>query len=76
MKSVLVKILEIPSLEICSPPTDKPSQLKIVQFMDSFQLRPRDAYHLLIMQANEIEEFATFDSDFRRVFSAKALKKA
>lgn len=39
-----------------------------------FNLRQRDVYHLLTMQENGIDEFATFDTDFIRVFAQKILK--
>jgi predicted nucleic acid-binding protein len=72
----LKSILEIPSLTVINPPTDISAQKHVVSFMKKYALRPRDAYHLLIMQTNRIEGFATFDSDFHRVFSAKVLNKA
>ncbi len=71
----LESILDIPSLTIVNPPTDIFAQKQVVSLMKKYSLRPRDAYHLLIMQTNDIESFVTFDTDFRRVFSAKVLKR-
>lgn len=73
---VLNSILELPNLLIVNPPIDISSQKRIVEIMKEYNLRPRDAYHLLTMQANKIDGFATFDNDFRKVFAAKILKKA
>ncbi len=72
----LESILAIPYLTIINPPTDIFAQKQVVSLMKKYSLRPRDAYHLLIMETNEIEGFATFDSDFRGVFAAKVLIKA
>jgi predicted nucleic acid-binding protein len=41
--------------------------------MSKYHLRLRDAYHLLIMQFNNIDSFLTFDNDFKLVFAAKIL---
>lgn len=73
---VLNSILELPNLLIINPPMDISSQKRIVEIMKEYNLRPRDAYHLLTMQANKIDGFATFDNDFRKVFAAKILQKA
>lgn len=69
----LRSILEIPRLKIINSPDDKLSQFHIVEFMDEYFLRPRDAYHLLIMKTNKLKYFATFDNDFKKVFEAKML---
>lgn len=44
--------------------------------MQAYSLRARDAYHLLTMQTNGIDGFATFDNAFSRVFAANLLEKA
>lgn len=69
-------ILQLPLLKIVNPPVDPISQLQVVSLMKNYSLHPRDAYHLLTMQSNNIDSFATFDTDFRRVFAAKILQKA
>lgn len=71
----LDNLLQLPSLYLINPPTDTDKQQEVVNLMEKFSLRPRDAYHLLTMQANEIDSFATFDTDFTAVFAAKILTK-
>lgn len=64
----LKDILAIPNLEIITPPIIKEDQLKIIYYMRQFNLRPRDAYHLLTMLSNNVSYFATFDNDFEDIF--------
>lgn len=75
LKKALDDILHIPLLTIINIPTDNNNQLKIVELMEKFSLHSRDAYHLLTMINNNIDLFATFDTDFRKVFASKILKK-
>lgn len=76
LKKVVNEILEIPRLEIVGIPLDVDSQLEVINLMETYSLSPRDAYHILTILANDIDGFATFDKDFRKVFRAKLLKKA
>lgn len=71
----LHNLFQLPSLAVVNPPNDFESQKAVVKLMEKFSLRPRDAYHLLTMQANKINSFATFDSDFSKVFVAKTLQR-
>lgn len=64
------EILEIPQLFVVNPPSTSDSQLTIVKYMEKYKLSPRDAYHLLVMKNNMIDILATFDQDFKRVFTA------
>lgn len=74
LEEALQSILDLPHLEIINPPTDKIKNKAVLTLMKQFNLKPRDAYHLLIMKENGIEEFATFDNDFKKVFEKKILK--
>ncbi|OGG27070.1 hypothetical protein A2960_02925 [Candidatus Gottesmanbacteria bacterium RIFCSPLOWO2_01_FULL_39_12b] len=74
LKSTLDDILHIPLLTIINIPADYNDQLKIVELMEKFSLHSRDAYHLQIMLKNTIDFFATFDTDFKKVFAAKILR--
>ncbi len=76
LTDALASILKLPQLVVVNPPTDPEIQTRVVSLMEQFLLRPRDAYHLLTMQAHDIDGFATFDTDFAKVFSAKLLTKA
>lgn len=76
LERALASILALPHLSIVNPPTDPNAHLNVVSLMRTYSLRPRDAYHLLTMQTNGIDGFATFDNDFARVFAANLLVKA
>ncbi|OGG13585.1 hypothetical protein A2875_01125 [Candidatus Gottesmanbacteria bacterium RIFCSPHIGHO2_01_FULL_46_14] len=69
-------ILTLPRLSIVNPPSVPTDHLTVIANMEMYYLHARDAYHLLIMQSNDIDGFATFDTDFARVFTAKLLIKA
>lgn len=73
LREVLKNTLALPDLKIVNPPLVKGAHQKVVSFMEKFNLRPRDAYHLLTMQTNNIQFFATFDDDFRGVFRKKVI---
>ena len=73
---VLGDILSIPNLKIVNSPVLIRYQKEIIKFMEKFNLRPRDAYHLLTMRYNKVEYFLTFDNDFKKVFKAKLVLPA
>ena len=74
LKDYLKSILLIPNLNLVNPSKNKDLQTKVVDFMVSFFLRPRDAYHLFIMKENKIKFIATFDNDFKQVFQKGLVK--
>lgn len=76
LEQSLKEILDLPDLNIVNPPTETDRQLEVVSLMKKYSLRPRDAYHLLTIQANKINGFATFDNDFQKVFQKKLLEQA
>lgn len=76
LQTAVEDIIELPELSIVNPPSDPKSQVRVVGLMKQYTLHPRDAYHLLTMQSNDIDGFATFDTDFARVFAARLLMKA
>lgn len=73
LKRSLREILDLPNLGIANPPLGKGIQMRIISLMEEFGLSPRDAYHLLIMQEDDIHHFVTFDKDFKEVFKRKIL---
>ena len=73
LRKDLQQLLDLPKIVIINPPIDKKSQFLILEFMQKYNLKPRDSYHLLTMLSNSIDTFATFDSDFKKVFSSKLL---
>jgi len=74
LNKALSSILALPHFKIINPSTDKNKNKRVLLYMKDYNLSPRDAYHLLIMKENGISEFATFDSDFKKVFTRKVLK--
>lgn len=76
LQQALKSILNLPNLLIINPPNDLNSQMEVIELMETYSLHPRDAFHLLTMQANQIDAFATFDHDFDKVFKSKLLIKA
>lgn len=75
LKDHLNSILSIPNLSLVNPSKNKDLQIKVVDFMVHFSIRPRDAYHLFIMKENKIKFMATFDSDFKIVFQKGLVKQ-
>lgn len=75
LQKALQDILAIPDLFLVNPPLKGESQIEVITLMKKYHLRARDAYHLLIMRANDIPSFATFDTDFEKVFATKSLSK-
>lgn len=73
LRKAVREILEIPFIELVNSPTDLKNQVKVVEYMEKYNLRPRDAYHVLTMVYNKIDSFATFDSDFKKVFDDKLI---
>ena len=74
LKDSIEEILELPNLTMLAAPIETSAQIKVVSFMEKYDLNPRDAYHLLTMSENKIDYFATFDNDFNQVFKSKILK--
>lgn len=70
----LNEILVLPKITLVNPPTESQLHMKVVELMEKYNLKPRDAYHLLIMQSNQIDAFATFDTDFDTVFQAGIIR--
>lgn len=74
LKKSLESVLNLPTLTIINPPLDKASQIKVIEYIRKFSLKPRDAYHLLTMKGHKIKYLFTFDRDFDKVFNAKIVK--
>jgi len=75
LKKYLKEILKLPSLYVVNPPRTKEKQILALNFMKEFNLRPRDAYHLLTAKENKINYLLTFDKDFKKVFQKGTVKK-
>lgn len=73
LERALSNLFQIPSLTLINPPLGEDEQLKVIDYMEKFNLKPRDAYHLLTIETNDLDSFATFDTDFKKVFKEKLL---
>lgn len=71
----LKRIFFLPRIKLVHTPKNLQEHSQVIDFMRKYSLRPRDAYHLLIMKHNKIQHFATFDHDFEKVFEKGTLKK-
>lgn len=69
------KLWKIPLIEVVNPPDDKKKLTGIPDLIKKYQLRSRDAFHLLTIKFHQIKYFATFDNDFNLVFSQMWLRK-
>lgn len=74
LKNYLNSILSIPNLSLVNPSKNKDLQIRVVDYMVDFSIRPRDAYHLFIIKGNKIKFMATFDKDFKAVFHKGLIK--
>ena len=68
-------ILNMPNLIIINPPISSKKQRKMIELMQKYNLRPRDAYHILTILENDIEYIATYDKDFDKVIKSGIIKK-
>jgi predicted nucleic acid-binding protein len=76
LKKAMVGLFKIPQLYIINPNVDFNKQLEVIGYMQKYNLKPRDAFHLHIMLSNKIDGFLTFDHDFNKVFSSGIIKQA
>jgi len=75
LKKSLNKLIKLPNIQLINPSTILGTHKKVLNFMIKYQLRSRDAYHLLIMIENKIKYLATFDNDFDKIFEKGSIKK-
>lgn len=69
------KLIKLPNIKLVTRLPELKKHIAVLNMMDKHNLRARDAYHLFIMKTNKIKYFATFDSDFDKVFAIGILKK-
>lgn len=75
LKSSLKQIFKLPKFNLVNPPSEPKKHLRIFVIIAKFNLQPRDAYHIFTILENKIKYFATFDSDFDKVFNTSKIKK-
>lgn len=74
LQQSLSDIISFPNIYLVNPASDKNKQMIVLDYMKKYSLKPRDAYHLLIMQEQNIQYFATFDTDFKKIFKSGKIK--
>lgn len=68
LQQTLHNITALRNVKLINPPPNMDAQKLILDYMKNYSLKPRDAYHLLTMKHHTISHFATFDTDFKKVF--------
>lgn len=65
IREFIEDVYRMPNLEITSG--SKLVPLRAVEYIEKYELRPRDAYHAAIMEEENIDTIASDDADFDRV---------
>ncbi|MBD3279983.1 PIN domain-containing protein [Candidatus Dojkabacteria bacterium] len=68
-------VTSIPGAKILEIPSDKSTLPELVRLMKKYNLKPRDAYHLLTMLENGVDYIATYDKDFDKVIESGIIRK-
>lgn len=76
LRTLLREVLQLPKLELIHTSKELSDHEIVVDLMEKYSLKPRDAYHLLTIKNNNVDYLATFDSDFDKVFDLTNLKNA
>lgn len=69
------RLRKLENISLVHPPEEFKKQLKVLNLMEKYQLKSRDAYHLFIILENKIKFLATFDNDFDEVFQDGRIQK-
>ena len=64
---VLNNILSWRNIDLVSFQNSASELKKVLELIKKFNLRPRDAFHLRIMQQQRTNKLVTFDTDFQKV---------
>src|SRR3989344_7080307 len=72
IRPLIEEIYSIKNLEVKETPNLVP--LRALDFMETYNLKPRDAFHLAIMEEFNIKEIVTDDADFDEISWAKRIK--
>jgi predicted nucleic acid-binding protein len=75
LKDINVAFLKL-NPKVTKQTTSLNKNLQVLEIMQKFNLRPRDAFHVLTCLHNNIIHLATFDTDYSPVFAKKLLLKA
>lgn len=65
LREIIEEIYAIKNLEIKEVSSNIP--LRAIDFMEKYELKPRDAFHVALMENFNVNEIVSDDSDFDRV---------
>lgn len=68
------RIQSIPLMKLLPISSTWKDQYRVVQYMKTYKLNPRDAYHLLVMKSHKVRVCATFDQDFSSLYEKRVLR--
>lgn len=69
------RFIKLPNIKLIVQLPQLKKHTVVLNLMEKYQLRARDAYHLFIMKENKIKYFATFDHDFEEIFKNGLIQK-
>ena len=72
IRKTIEDIYAMPNLNVREVPSLTP--LIALEFMEKYKLKPRDAFHVAIMEHFRLKEIVSDDSDFDRVKEIKRIK--
>ncbi len=72
IREAIQDIYAIPNLEVKG--VDSLIPLRALHFIENFNLKPRDAFHLAIMESFNVKEIVSDDKDFDDVKGVKRIK--
>ena len=72
LRQVIEDIYAMPNLEVRGVPSLTP--VSALDFMEKYNLKPRDAFHIAIMKQFHLTEIVSDDADFDRVKGIKRIK--
>lgn len=72
LRAIIEEIYSIKNLEVKEVPAIIP--LRALEFIEVYKLKPRDAFHIAIMEHFGVKEIVSDDSDFDKVKEIKRIK--
>lgn len=74
LKDLINDILSWQNIKLVSFRNNYESLSTVLEAGEKYNLRPRDAFHLQIMQQQQVNKLATFDSDFQKAARQDAIE--
>lgn len=69
------RFIKLPKLNLIIHLPQLKKHTTVLNLMEKYNLRARDAYHLFTMKENKIKYLATFDNDFEEIFKKGLIHK-